>query len=95
MIIDKPIDKGSVITVKLISGEELLARFDSETDQHIVVSKPSVIAATADNIGLVPWMISAQTRNVKLNKSAVVTYVATDEELAKNFINATSSIMVA
>jgi succinyl-CoA synthetase beta subunit len=92
MLLDKPIQSGSVITIKLNSGEELLARYESETDQQIVVSSPSVLTANATGVGMIPWIISAQSRVVKLNKTAVVTFVSTDSEISKTFIQATSSI---
>lgn len=92
MILEKPIQQGSVITVKLISSEELLARYESETDQYITVSKPAVLTVQGQSMGMVPWMVSAPNRNVKINKAAVVTFVAADEDIAKSFTEATSSI---
>jgi len=92
MLLDKPIQTGTVITVKLTSGEEMLARFESETDEQIVVTKPSVLTAGPNGVGMVPWIMSAQSRNVKLNRAAIVTYVASDDEIAKSFVEATSSI---
>jgi hypothetical protein len=32
MLIQKPISNGDTITIKLLSGEEVIARFDSEDD---------------------------------------------------------------
>ena len=42
--IDKGLTEGDVITLKLTSGEEIVARMDKETDTHYRLTKPMVIA---------------------------------------------------
>lgn len=95
MLLDKPITAGTVITVKLVSGEELLARYESDTAENLIVSKPAVLTASNTGMGMVPWVISAQGRQVKLSKSAVVAWMATDDEIARSFVQATSGITLA
>lgn len=94
MLIDKPIKEGSIITCKLTSGEELIARFESGDETHIVVSKPSVLAQGSQGLGMVPWILSAQAEKITLNKSNIVAQTSTDEEIAKSYIQATSSIQI-
>lgn len=95
MLLDKPITAGSTITIKLISGEELLARYESQNAEELIVSKPAVLAANNNGMGMVPWVISAQSRQVKLLKSTVVAWMATDDEIARSFVEATSGIKLA
>jgi hypothetical protein len=95
MLLNKPITAGTTITIKLISGEELLARYESENETTLNVSKPAVLTANANGMGMMPWVISAQNTQVKLNKHTVVAWVATDDEIARSFVQATSSIKLA
>ena len=44
MLLEKPIKDGSIVTVKLNSGEELVARFESETDTELNISKVRTVA---------------------------------------------------
>jgi hypothetical protein len=94
MLIEKPIKEGSIITCKLTSGEEIIARFESGDETHIVISKPSVLAQGPQGLGMVPWIVSAQAEKITLNKSNIVAQTSTDEEIAKSYIQATSSIQI-
>ena len=44
MLIDKGVSPNEVVTFKLTSGEEIVARLDKETDTHYRLTKPMVIA---------------------------------------------------
>ncbi len=92
MLIQKPISGGDSVTIKLTSGEEVIARFDSEDDSSLYISKPVTLAGNAQGMSFVPWMISSLPDRIRLNKSAIITYGHTQEQIAKAFIEATSSI---
>jgi hypothetical protein len=92
MLIQKPLSNGDVVTVKLISGEEIIARYDSEEESHFYVSKPVTLAGNAQGMGFVPWMISSLPDRIKLNKNTIITYGNTQEQIAKAYVEATSSI---
>lgn len=92
MLIQKPLSVGDTITLKLISGEEVIARFESEDDSCYYISKPVTLAGNAQGMGFVPWMMSSLPDRVRLNKSTIITHGHTQEQIAKAFIEATSSI---
>jgi|LauGreDrversion4_2_1035121.scaffolds.fasta_scaffold68096_1 hypothetical protein len=92
MLIQKPISSGDSVTIKLTSGEEVIARFDSEDDSSLYISKPVTLAGNSQGMSFVPWMISSLPDRIRLNKSAIITYGHTQEQIAKAFIEATSSI---
>jgi hypothetical protein len=92
MLLSKPITPGTVITVKLTSGEELLARYDSHTDTELVVTKPSSLSVSANGLGTMPWMISSPGSKVCLNRQCVIAYAAADDEIGKSYQEATSEI---
>lgn len=95
MLLRKPIEKGSVVTIKLISGEEVIARFESQSDTELVVSKPSVLASNGNGVGIMPWIMSSMAGDISLNKSTLIAFTQTDEQIAKSYIEATSSIKLA
>ena len=60
MLLDKPIKKNDIISLKLLTGEEVIAQFQEETDNELIVSKASIVAANPQGgLGLVPWIISS------------------------------------
>ena len=93
MLFDKPLKSGETVTIKLTTGEELIARFDEEQDGNIVANKPVVLAPGAGRrIGMVPWIMSAEPDKVRINKENILTYTTTQKEIADKYIEMTSSI---
>lgn len=69
MLLERPIKKGSIITVKLNSGEELVARFETEDDDSLNISKVRTVAHGQQGLGIIPWMMTSQTATISINKS--------------------------
>lgn len=95
MIIETPYKNGDTVSIKLTSGEELVARLDEETNEQIALHKPLMVAATQQGLGLAPFMftVSPETK-VKLNKTNVLCVVKTDEQMASQYIQSTTGIAV-
>ena len=96
MLMQRPIKKGSVISIKILTGEEIIARLEEESEEGLVVSKASIVAANPQGgLGLVPWMMSSAPTKITLNYASVVAYSATVDEIADEFTEATSEIQIA
>ena len=96
MLIQKPLEKNDIMTLKLITGEEIIAQFQEEKDDSIEVTRASIVAANPQGgLGLVPWMMSSAPEKISINKSTVVTFVKTVEQIADKFIEATTNISIA
>ena len=95
MLIQKPLDQGDIVSIKLLTGEEVLGRYVSETDTEIHVKKPCTLAMGQQGMGIVPWMMTTQPEITKLNKATVIAYAPTDKEIARAYTEATSSIKLA
>jgi hypothetical protein len=92
MLLQKPLCKNDVVTIKLIGGEELIARFEDQNEKHLIVSKVSVVAANPQGMGLIPWIMSAEADKVELNKALIATFLPTTKEIADKFTELTTSI---
>lgn len=93
MLIDKGIVLGEIITFKLSSGEELIAKIEDNKPLDYVVSKPMVLTATAQGIGMIPYLFTVdQTKNIPINKSLVVVAIPTEKSYADQYIQSTTSI---
>ncbi len=96
MIIDKGVSVGEVITVKLTSGEEIVAKLTEETARYYKLSKPMVIGMGQKDPGLMPYLFTVNpNKDIKLLKQTVTVAEATDEVFAKQFIESTSGIALA
>jgi hypothetical protein len=93
MLISKGVTVGEVITLKLTSGEELVAKLSEETDKYYKLSKPMVIAMGQQGPGLMPYLFTVSPdADVKLQKITVTVAEATDASFAKQFLESTSGI---
>jgi hypothetical protein len=96
MIIDKGVAIGEVITLKLTSGEELVAKLAEETPTYYKLSKPQVIGMGPQGPGLMPYLFTVSPdKEVKLLKTTVTVAEATDEAFAKQFLQSTTGIALS
>lgn len=93
MLINKGVAVGEVITLKLTSGEEIVAKLAEETDTYYKLSKPMVIGMGQQGPGLMPYLFTVHPdKEVRLQKSTVTVAEGTDETFAKQFLESTSGI---
>jgi hypothetical protein len=96
MLINKGVTVGEVITLKLTSGEEIVAKLVEETDTHYKLSKPMVIGMGQKGPGLMPYLFTVSpNKDIKLLKITVTVAEATDEQFAKQFIESTTGIALS
>lgn len=95
MLIDKGVTAGEVVTLKLTSGEELVARLDEETNTHYKLTKPMVIAMGPNGPGLMPYLFTVSPdKTIALNKNTVTVAVSSDKQFADQYITSTTSIQM-
>jgi hypothetical protein len=96
MLIQKSVAVGEVITLKLTSGEELVAKLAEETDSYFKLSKPMVIGMGQKGPGLMPYLFTVSPdREVKLLKTTVTVAEPTDKQFADQFVESTTGIALA
>lgn len=96
LIQNKKYQLNDVITFKLVTGEEVVARLNEETDTSYFLVKPLVIMpAGQQGIALAPVAFSLNPENpVELNKSAVAMHGRTVNELAGEYMKNTTGLTV-
>ena len=96
MIIQKPLKVGEIISFKLNSGEELVARMDDQTPTQYTLFKPMVLIMQQQGLGLAPFMFGVSPdAKFELQAHAVSCMAATETEIAKQYTASTSNIQVA
>jgi hypothetical protein len=93
MFIEKQLTAGEIVTIKITTGDEIIARLVEIKDNEYVISKPLALMATETGIGLAPFAftISPDTK-IPINRSTVVFCAKTDPGTAKTYIENTSSL---
>ena len=95
MLIETPYKVGDIVSFKLSSGEEIVARLDDENDKSYTLKKPMVLIMQQQGLGLAPFMFSVSPEGKFVLQSNAVSCVAkTEAEIAKQYTATTSNIKI-
>ena len=82
-----------VAVFKLVTGEEMLARVESEDDSSWKLIKPMTLVPSQQGLALTPGMFTAQPeKSVLLFKNAVVMKCIPRQEMLNSYIEGTTGI---
>ena len=100
MLVISNFKKGDTATIKLSTGEELVARFDADTGSELKVIKPTVLTLnpTDGRAMLIPWLMSIDAHDsapVVINKSQIVAVSKPIDTLANSYLESTTGIAKA
>lgn len=96
MLIDKGASIGEVVTLKLVTSEELVGKFMEETATHYMIERPLTLVMGKGGLGLQPWLFTVNdTKPVKIPKDKVIVLAATLDEMSKSYLSGTSGIALA
>jgi|TARA_X000001036_G_scaffold389805_1_gene387086 hypothetical protein len=86
---------GQVYTLKIFSGEEVVAKVEAIEDGWLELSDPVSLAPSQTGMALVPSVFSANaTENVRLNSNSVSFVATTADEVKDKYREATTGIQV-
>lgn len=92
MFIEIPYKTGDTVSLKLISGEEIVARLEDESETHITLHKPLQIMMGPQGFGLAPFVMSNPEAKVKLRATSVNAIVKTSDMIAKQYVKQTTGL---
>ncbi len=95
MLVEVSFKKGDTTSLKLASGEEIVGRFENKVTGGYEVTKPMVLIANQEGLGLAPFMFSVDPDHskFKIKANAIVCIARTEEGLAKQYTEKTTGIV--
>jgi hypothetical protein len=96
MLIQTPYKSGDIISFKLTSGEEIVAKFEEETEKEFRVRNPLGMAMIGNGgYGLAPYMMTVDPKqSFTFRREAIVVINKTVDDTANSYIEATSGIQL-
>lgn len=89
------INIGECYSIKLNSGEEVVARVKERITDWIVIENPVSVAPGAHGMGLVPSLFTADANElVRLNINSISIYAITDSTVKMKYIEAVTGLTV-
>lgn len=84
---------GDIITLRLVTGEEILAKYVSQTDTSYTVARPMALVAGPQGVMLTQMVMTLELNNdVEIQKAHVVVHGYTRDEARDSYIQATTGI---
>ena len=85
--------ENDIVTFKLISGEEIVSKYVSETDTSFRIYKPLSLMPGPQGMALAQTLMSSKMdKELDLMKTAVVMHTFSREEMTSAWYEATSGI---
>ena len=93
MLIDKGLTSGEVVSLKLSSGEEIVAKLVEDHADSYELAKPLTLSVSQQGVGMIPFMFTVNPeKTIKINKSCVVAAQVTDRQFANQYTQGTTGI---
>ena len=93
MLVSK-LNKDDIITLKLVTGEEVITKVIENKDDCLIVSKPFAFIMQKVGPAMAPMMISAdwETNPVYIYKQGVTMTANPENKIKSAYLNATSTV---
>ena len=95
MLLQKPIREGDVVSVKLINGDEIIARLEADDHQGITLNKPLAITMSAQGLGMIPWVFLGEKDSYTLKREHIFVMVPSKKDAADQYLQGTTGIALS
>jgi hypothetical protein len=93
MIIEAPYTVNDIVSLKLASGEEMIARLVAEDATHATVTKPLMLIAADNGMGLAPFMFTVSPEaKIKLKINSIICIVKSAKDAVDIYTKQTSGL---
>jgi hypothetical protein len=95
MLINKGFSSGDIVSIKLVNGDEIITRFESETTDEVSISKPLALTMSGKGLGMIPWVFLAETNTLTLKKTHIFCMATSKKDAADQYMEGTTGIALA
>jgi hypothetical protein len=92
MLISKPMSAGDVVSIKILNGDELIARLESDDKDSITISRPLALTMGTGGLGMIPWVFLGNSEKITLQRSHIFFVVPSKKDAADQYVEGTTGI---
>ena len=87
--------EGNIITLKLVSGEEVIAKFKSITDEYISIDKALVLMQGPQGLALGTFFSTAEQKEpININKDKITSIANINDKIKSEYERIFSTVKV-
>lgn len=102
MLINKSFVQGDIVSIKLISHEEIVTKFVSDDSTHVTISRPLILNLTVAErsdrpaLQMFPFFMLGADEDitVSLRKEHIIAMVKSREDVKNGYIQNTTGLMM-
>jgi hypothetical protein len=95
MLLSKSIATGDVVSIKLINGDEIIARLEADDHNGITIDRPLALTMSGGGLGMIPWIFLGDKSTVTLKREHVFVMVPSKKDAADQYMQGTTGIALA
>jgi hypothetical protein len=96
MLINKGVSTDELVTIRTLSGEEIIGKLVEDNDKFISLNKPRALVATQNGAALAPFLFTTEAETVAFAKHALMTApLPTAKDASDLYIQQTTGIALA
>lgn len=93
MLVTNKYEKDTVVSFKLVNGDEIVAKVVEDNDTAFIVSKPTTVMPSTQGIGLIQSLFTGNLNtNIPLEKKFVMFHAPSVTEIKNYYIQTTTGI---
>jgi hypothetical protein len=93
MLENKGYAKDTVVSFKIVNGDELVAKIVEETHDGFVINKPTTVMPSQKGLGLIQSLFTSDVnKNITLDKRHVMLHSPTVKDVEDYYIQTTTGI---
>jgi hypothetical protein len=95
MLIEKPIAEGDVVSIKLINGDEVIARLEKDDHHGLTISRPLAVTLGPQGLGMIPWVFLGSKETMTLKREHVFVMLPSKKDAADQYLQGTTGIALS
>ena len=95
MLLKKPITQGSVVSIKIINGDKIIARYENEDSDTVTINRPLALTMGQGGLGMIPWVFLGDSETITLQKSHLFFVIPSKKDAADQYLQGTTGIALA
>ncbi len=93
MLVTNKYDKDTIVSFKIVNGDEIVAKVIEETDDSFVLSKPTTVMPSQKGLALMQSLFTSDlNKNIVLDKKHVMMHSPTVKDVEDYYIQTTTGI---
>jgi hypothetical protein len=93
VLVTNKYEKDTVVSFKILNGDEIVARVVDETDDAFVINKPTTVMPSQKGLGLIQSLFTSEVeKNIRLSKQHVMMHSPTVKDVENHYIKTVTGI---